>query len=507
MGGKPIAPVEAEASLRTQGFEPLVPYPGAGKPWLARCERCKTEGNRYWSRNARVGCGVCSGNVPIPAERAHSVLSEQGLEPLEPYPGRGTAPWRARCKKCEREVAPRVSTLLRSSVGCEHCARRTRRIDDDAAVALMRAAGWEPQVPYPGSSTPWSCLCTVCDRVRTPSYASVKRGVGCGGCLEKARVQADDAVAMMLAAGARPLEPYLNETEPWECECLTCFKVISPRFMGIKRGVKPCAHCAGNARFEDDEAAAMMRAAGYEPLAPYPGASKPWKSLCAGCETVRQPTLNSLRSKGARCQTCWTRSNLLPEGVVVEVMRTAGFEPLEPYTRSDAPWLCRCLGCEAEASPTYTMVRLGKAGCMACRVSLSLPGRSAGLYVMVHEEFRAVKVGIGVLRHDLFPRVRAHEQRGWVEVTRWVGFDDVRVVAGVERLVLQRWRDEGLSGFVERSLMPQGGWSETAPLALVNVEDLVGMVTVALGDVAASLPAADSVESEGLWVVDEVEVA
>lgn len=45
--------------------------------------------------------------------------------------------------------------------------------------------------------------------------------------------------------------------------------------------------------------------------------------------------------------------------------------------------------------------------------------------------------------------------------------------------------------------------SETAPLALVNVEDLVGMVTVALGDVAASLPAADLVLDEIFGAEDE----
>lgn len=65
---KRISEAEAASALRACGFEPLEPFPGAGKPWRARCDGCKQERAPRWSRGKTPGCGVCAGNEPIPAE-------------------------------------------------------------------------------------------------------------------------------------------------------------------------------------------------------------------------------------------------------------------------------------------------------------------------------------------------------------------------------------------------------------------------------------------------------
>ncbi|MEU1376936.1 LysR family transcriptional regulator [Streptomyces triculaminicus] len=41
-------------------------------------------------------------------------------------------------------------------------------------------------------------------------------------------------------------------------------------------GWRGCAHCSGRARIDPEAAAAVMRAAGLEPLEPYPGSDKHW---------------------------------------------------------------------------------------------------------------------------------------------------------------------------------------------------------------------------------------
>ena len=46
-------------------------------------------------------------------------------------------------------------------------------------------------------------------------------------------------------------------------------------------------------------------------------------------------------------------------------MREHGFEPLVDYPGADAPWLCRCMTCEQESTPTYSSVRAGS-GCRHC---------------------------------------------------------------------------------------------------------------------------------------------
>lgn len=48
-------------------------------------------------------------------------------------------------------------------------------------------------------------------------------------------------------------------------------------------------------------------------------------------------------------------------------MRAAGLEPLVPYPgKSNVPWLCRCLTCGAEVSPRLHSIRAGQGGCRRC---------------------------------------------------------------------------------------------------------------------------------------------
>ncbi len=46
-------------------------------------------------------------------------------------------------------------------------------------------------------------------------------------------------------------------------------------------------------------------------------------------------------------------------------MRAAGAEPLLPYPGAQVPWLCRCLTCDREITPRYDNVVRG--GSMPCR--------------------------------------------------------------------------------------------------------------------------------------------
>ena len=73
----------------------------------------------------------------------------------------------------------------------------------------------------------------------------------------------------------------------------------------------------------------------------------------------------------------------------------------------------------------------------------------------------------------------------------WTGLRDWRVVQGVERAVLRSWRGAGMPEGVRVGDMPQGGWTETAPLGQVNLDDLAGWMTVLIGDVADAMAVRD----------------
>src|SRR5262249_40403806 len=114
----------------------------------------------------------------------------------------------------------------------------------DDAVAIMRAAGFEPLEPYPGSQNPWSCLCTRCNRSIKPRYNEVTyRRRGCAYCSGKV-VDTKDAVNVMLAAGLVPLGPYPGRNHsPWPCKCVVCGELVNPSYHSVNGGQGGCLPC------------------------------------------------------------------------------------------------------------------------------------------------------------------------------------------------------------------------------------------------------------------------
>lgn len=55
-------------------------------------------------------------------------------------------------------------------------------MDEATAASVMRAAGLVPLEPYVVAAAPWRCRCTKCGKVVAPSYANVRKGGGCVGC-------------------------------------------------------------------------------------------------------------------------------------------------------------------------------------------------------------------------------------------------------------------------------------------------------------------------------------
>ena len=488
-GLDPITREAATAVFLAAGFEPVENFSGANAPWRARCMTCGTVKNRYYGHIKNGGgCGDCKGNAKYSEDQARAFMMEVGLKPLDPYVG-SNEPWRCHCEVCGEEVSPALLTI-RQGGGCRRCARQKSRVNADDAAALVRTSGFEPLVPYPGSDQPWATRCLACDAVRDRIYSQIKAGVGCGPCSKIGRLDPDAAAALMLSRGYRPLEPYKDTLTKWACECLRCGRTVHPRYGQINAGFGGCAKCAGNARIDDEEAVTFMRERGWEPQTAYPGQGKPWPSRCTTCGRHRKPSLATVK-KGNGCGACWAESRRKDADEAAALMLANGLEPLVPYPGSNREWLCRCLSCGSKVEPMYQFVRRGQSGCVPCRWSLDRTGRSAGLYVMVHPVLGAVKVGIGVVVGDRFPRVAQHERNGWVRESVWVGLRDWRVVQGVEREVLRSWRSAGIEEGARPGDMPQGGWTETAPVSRVNLDELVGLVTVLIGDVADEVAARD----------------
>ena len=337
------------------------------------------------------------------------------------------------------------------------------RISDEAAIAVMRAAGLEPLEPFANTRLPWRCQCTTCKREVSPSYTKVRAGRGCAYC-SLARVDPDEAIATMRTAGLEPLEPYPGADAPWRCQCTTCKHEVSPTRSSV-RGGRGCAYCAGN-RVDHDEAIATMRTAGLEPLEPYPGAGVPWRCQCMTCKRDVTPMYSSVQSRQGGCAYCAGRR--VDPDEAAAVMVAAGLEPLVPFPGTGVPWRCQCATCKRDVTPMYSSVRAG-GGCRFCStggIDYTAPGI---VYLLHHPALFCLKIGVSTTAARTV-RVDAHAKTGWVIIQTWdtpSGEDAEQI----EQQVLTWWRNElGAPIALTKAEMPSGGWSETAALIHVDVD-------------------------------------
>ena len=246
-------------------------------------------------------------------DQATSLLRAAGAEPLETYSGMGKA-WKSRCLTCGGECAPRLVNIKSGQGACNHCARRVqaekRRIKNEDAIADMRRAGLEPLEPYPGVNKAWRCECSSCgETVRATLHRTRSMGSGCPHCAGNAKPSADEAVRIMRAAGAEPLEPFAYSHAPWKCQCLECGSIIHPNVTYVRSGGGACKPCADKRtgverRLDEEWVIQRMRAAAAEPLETYPGRDKPWRFRCLECGLEGRRALASIRPGGKACTAC-----------------------------------------------------------------------------------------------------------------------------------------------------------------------------------------------------------
>lgn len=182
---------QAAARMRAAGLEPLGAYPGRlTERWPARCTTATC--GRTVNKSLKVvrdgwRCRHTDDVLTVPRprltrEQAVAELTGYGFTPRARYPGTTHRPWPATCNDCGQPSRPTLSRL-RTGARCRHCARTARRTPETQAVAEMRAAGFEPQEPFPGSvHAPWKVRCTTCCEVSWPRLHKIRHGGGCGPC-------------------------------------------------------------------------------------------------------------------------------------------------------------------------------------------------------------------------------------------------------------------------------------------------------------------------------------
>ncbi|MGG7655111.1 hypothetical protein [Kocuria rosea] len=246
----------------------------------------------------------------------------------------------------------------------------------------------------------------------------------------------------------------------------------------LAAGQGPCRECGLEAahtaqRLDHDEAAALMRKAGLEPLEPFPGVDHPWRCRHTRCGGEVSPSYTNTKRGQRGCRSCAAQDAsarlLMPEPDARAIMNASELEPLEPYRGSNKPWRCRH-SCGMTVTPTLGNVSAGRGICRYCNSAFPYAG-PAMVYLVVDR--RAVKIGIARRGGT---RIDEHRRHGWQ--LAW-SFD---VPTGddaynLEQAVIAWWRDElGLPPAYTSDHMPQSGATETAMWEDTPPDDVLAKV-------------------------------
>jgi len=231
------------------------------------------------------------------------------------------------------------------------------KIPEVKARSLFLKNKLEPLVPFPGTQKPWKSKCLITGKTVSPTYGKVRDfGHRCEYC-SRSKVDTEDAIAVMKNKGFEPLVPYPGNKFPWESKCLKCSRTTSPTYSSVLKGTG-CKYCGKRAVDPLDAKAAMLKR-GFKTIGEFPGATKYWDVICIKCEkpdSVRMHSLNNVSG----CSYC-ARVKLDIHDVY-ERMEFLEFKPLEKFKTAKTPWRMKCLKCKHIISPTWDKINGQKRG-------------------------------------------------------------------------------------------------------------------------------------------------
>ena len=255
------------------------------------------------------------------------------------------------------------------------------KILEKDAVKVMKKAGLNPLVPYPGAGVNWKCKCLKCKNIVSPRLASIKRGGGCVGCSGLLKVSAEDAKLILQKANIEPISEFPGYRKKWKSRCLTCKKIIYPAASSVKIRGKGCIYCgyestASKKRFSEKEAVRYMKEKGLTPLEKYKSVNVPWKCIHLKCGKIVKPRLAGIRAGESGCKYC--SGKFLEPKKAKKLMIDSGFFPLEPYPGGNRKlWKCLHQKCESVVSVKYNQIQQGTKLCQNCSPTSKLSDKVA----------------------------------------------------------------------------------------------------------------------------------
>lgn len=502
---------EVDKLFRASGMEPLAPYLGASKPRKSRCLTCGKIGTPTYTtlRTGHLGCKDCGYKIVKQKQidlkrdlkKIERMFRAANLEPLEEFVG-ANEPRRCRCLICKEIVSPRYGSLQQGNGGCIFCGAASRadktRTTQETANAVCATKNITPLEPFISVDAPRKCRCNVCGKISSSRLKKLVSGhaSGCRFCGYKnaglaRRLNNDFVDLVFIEKNLKPKELYRGAKTPRLCECLICGTLVKPQYASLQSGQGGCSSCghktrAGKRALPESTAIEILKRAKLKPLETYPGREKPWRCIHVTCGREVRPSVASILNGRGGCIKCANEASgarqRTPKNVAIAIMSNAGFKPLEEYKSRIKPWKSIHLKCGYEVTPRLANVAKGS-GCKYCAetgIDYKAPGI---LYLLKHEKFQTLKVGISSTKAKKV-RIPTHKKYGWKLIRQW-NLDSANTALTIETIVISKWRNElGAPIALTPKDMPQGGFSETAALVYVNLEDTANYIDRLVSELA-----------------------
>lgn len=309
---------------------------------------------------------------------AEAVMLGAGLQPLEPYVN-ALAKWKCIHLPCGEVVYPKYYIVQSGGSGCRKCgiAKRIQnsRLTQDEVDSRLKDKGLIALEKYVNSSTALKCRCLKCENILSIKFEYINKVHGCPKCgLKiggmKGRVSQEKAFKKMRSLDLEPLGPYILSEEKWKCKCLRCGSIVFPTYAGATQGKRGCTKCGYESSTElrktpEKTAIEILKSAGFEPLVPYKNAHTKWKSKCIKCGKISSPQLASLKHQESGCRHCAPNAPI-DSKMAIKTMKKAQLKPLEPFKNGTSKWKSECLRCGRIVHPSFSKVQQGQSGCRHC---------------------------------------------------------------------------------------------------------------------------------------------
>ena len=426
-GFNDLATTHPDLAAEADGWDPSTVHKGMSKKVAWRCHRAQVWVSNTKDRVRGSGCPYCAGKRAIPGETdlatTHPDLAAEGLfDPTTVSAGSGKKmPWR--CLKGHEWAAAVASRT--AGRGCPVCSNRliVPGFNDLATLRPDLAAeadGWDPATAGAGTNKkmPWRCLK---GHEWKAVVGSRTGGRGCPVCSGNAVLAGFNdlaSVAPSIAAEADGWDPRTvtagsRQKLPWKCAYGHCWTTSADK----RTSGQGCPYCGNKSvmpGFNDlatTHPALAAEAVDWDPSTLTAGSDKKVAWRCLKGHEWKAVVYS--RAIGRGCPICAGRQVLVGFNDLRTIhpdiaAEATGWDPATVTAVSGEIRLWRCG--EGHEWKARVANRRNGSGCPVCAITGFNPGADGWLYLMRHDDWQMLQVGITNHPRDRFA---LHAGHGW----------------------------------------------------------------------------------------------